>query len=88
MDFLKKFFPLSWKYTKDVANLIIGIIIYIVVGIVVGALITLSTFIVGWIPVIGLIIAWVLGIVSSLIGLYVLVGIVLQVLVFAKVLKD
>ena len=33
MDALKKIFPLSWKYTKDVANLIIGIIIYIVVGI-------------------------------------------------------
>ena len=88
MDFLKKFFPLSWKYTKDVANLIIGIIIYIVVGIVAGALIALSTAITVWIPVIGLIIAWVLGIVSSLIGLYVLAGIVLQVLVFAKVLKD
>ena len=33
MDALKKIFPLSWKYTKDVANLIIGIIVYIVVGI-------------------------------------------------------
>ena len=27
MDALKKIFPLSWKYTKDVANLIIGIIV-------------------------------------------------------------
>ena len=88
MDTLKKFFPLSWEYTKDAANLIVGIIIYILVGIVAGALITLSTFITGWLPVVGPVIAWALGIVSGLIGLYVLVGIILQILVFAKVIKD
>lgn len=88
MDMLKKFFPFSWKYTKDVPNLIIGIILHIIGGILVGALITLSTFLTAWIPVVGGIIAWLLGIISSLVGVYILVGIVLQILVFAKVLKD
>ena len=88
MDALKKFFPLSFKYAKDVANLIIGIIVYLVVGVVVGALITLATFLADLIPVVGNIIAWALGIVSSLIGLYVLAGIIILVLVFVKVIKD
>ena len=39
MDMLKKFFPLSFKYTKDVPNLIIGILIQLVVGIIAGVLI-------------------------------------------------
>ena len=37
MDILKKLFPLSFKMTGSVANLIIGTIIYLVVGIIVGA---------------------------------------------------
>lgn len=87
MDKLKKFFPLSWKYTKNTSDLIIGILIHIVAGIVVGALIKLATMITGWIPVLGALIGWLLGIVSSLLGLYVLAGIVLQILVFTKILK-
>ena len=88
METLKKIFPLSFKRVDTVANLIIGILIYLVVGIVAGVLIALSTLIVGWIPVVGLIIGWVLGIASSLIGVYVLAGIVIQILVFAKVIKE
>lgn len=88
MDALKKFFPLSFKFSKDVANLIVGIIVYLIVGVLVGALITISTFLTVWIPVVGAIIAWVLGIVSSLIGIYVLAGIVIQLLAFFKVIKD
>lgn len=88
MDALKKFFPLSFKFSKDVANLIVGIIVYLIVGVLVGALITISTFLTVWIPVVGAIIAWALGIVSSLIGIYVLAGIVIQLLAFFKVIKD
>ncbi len=79
MDALKKIFPLSFKYTKDVANLIIGILIYIVVGIIGGVLIG----IVGLIPFVGI----VLALVGGLLDLYVVAGIVIQVLVFCKVLK-
>lgn len=87
MNTLKKFFPLSWKYSKDVAGLIIGIIIHLVLEILIGALIGLATMITGWIPVVGALVAWVLGIVSSLLGLYILAGIVLLILLFLKVLK-
>ena len=88
MSTLKKLFPLSWKYSNDTANLIIGIIIHLVAGVLVGALITLATFISVWIPIVGLIIAWALGVVSSLVGIYFLAGIVIEILVFAKVIKD
>ena len=79
MDTLKRFFPLSFKFAKDVANLIIGIIIYVVIGAVAPAILG----ILGFLPIIG----WILGIVSSLVGIYCLAGIVIQILVFAKVLK-
>ncbi len=88
METLKKIFPLSWKYSSSASQLVIGILLLIVVGIVVGVLIALSTMLTGWIPVAGAISGWVLGIVSSLIGVYVLAGIVIEFLVFAKVIKD
>ena len=88
MATLKKFFPLSFKYTADVASLIVGILIYIVLGIIAGALVALATFLTGWIPVLGPVIAWLLGIVSSLFGVYNLAGIVILILAFAKVIKD
>ena len=82
MDTLKSLFPLSFKYTKDVANLIIGILIYIVVGAIGGVLIG----IVGGLPI--AILGWAARIVGGLLDLYCVAGIVIQVLVFAKVLKD
>ena len=80
MDIFKKFFPLSFKRTDTIGNLI-------VVGFIAGVLIGLSALITGWIPVVGAIIGWILGIASSLIEIYVLAGIIIQILVFAKVLK-
>ena len=79
MDALKKIFPLSFKYTKDVANLIIGILIYLVVGFIGGVAIGILAHL----PIVNL----VVGIVGGLLDLYCLAGIVIQVLVFAKVLK-
>ncbi len=80
MDALKKIFPLSFQFAKDVANLIIGIIIYVVIG----AIAPVILGILGSVPVVG----WILGIVSSLVGIYCLAGIIIEILVFAKVLKD
>lgn len=88
MDMLKKLFPLSFKFSNDVANLIIGIIIYVIFAVIVGALIALANFLVGWIPLAGDLIALALKLVSSLIEIYVLAGIVILVLSFTKVLKD
>ncbi len=87
MDILKKVFPFSWKYTKDVPNLIIGIVIQLLVGILAGVAIWLAGFLTG-IPLLGAVIALVLRIIGGAIDAYVLVGIVLQILVFAKVIKD
>ena len=87
MDMLKKFFPLSFKYTKDVANVIIGVLVQLVVGLLAGLLVALAGLVTGWIPVLGALIGIVLGLVGSLIDLYVLAGIVIQLLVYFKVLK-
>ena len=65
MDTLKKFFPLSFKYSNSSANLVIGIILYLVIGIVSGALAGLATVVTVLIPFVGLIIAWVLGLLVS-----------------------
>ncbi|MBR2293039.1 MAG: hypothetical protein IKA44_01855 [Clostridia bacterium] len=88
METLKKFFPLSFKRTDSIGNLIVGILLYLLVGIVAGALIWLATLIVGWLPVVGALIGWALGVVGGLIELYILAGIIIQILVFAKVIKD
>ena len=79
MDTLKKIFPLSWKYASDVSSLVIGIIIYIVAAVVAGILLG----IVGLIPFIG----WLIRIVGALVELYVFIGIVLQLLLFFKVIE-
>ena len=80
MDTLKKFFPISFKYTGSVKDLIIGIVTYLVAGLSVSFLLGLVGKI---LPFLGLI----LGLVGGIFDLYCTVGIVLQVLVFAKVLK-
>ena len=87
MSVLKNLFPLSWKYSKDVGSLIVGIIIHLVAEVLIGALISLAGMLTGWIPVIGAIVGWALGIVSSVLGLYILIGIILLVLRFLKVIK-
>lgn len=88
METLKKYFPMSWKYTKDVPNLIKGILIYVVAGLIAGAVLAISGLITGWIPILGGIIGIVLGLIGGLVEVYVVAGIVIQVLVFAKVIKD
>jgi hypothetical protein len=74
---LKALFPLSYRGT-EVPDLIVSIVIYLVIGVVAGVV----CHIVGWIPLIGGIVSWLLGLVS---GVYVLVGIVLAVLHFLKI---
>ena len=88
METLKKYFPMSWKYTKDIPNLIIGIITYLVVGLIAGAVLAISGLITGWIPLIGGIIGIVLGLIGGLVEIYVVAGIVIQILVYTKVIND
>lgn len=88
MDTLKKIFPLSWKFTKDVTNFVIGIIVHLLLGLIFSIVAGLASVLVGWIPVLGFIFVWLLGIVGSLIGLYSLIGLILLILAYCKLLKD
>ena len=78
MDTLKKIFPQAFKAT-NVNALIISLIIYLVIGIVGGAAIGLLA----GIPLIGLIFQ-VLG---AIVSLFSLLGIILSILVFLKVVQ-
>ena len=79
MDMIKTLFPYSFG-AKDIKALAIKIVVYLVVGFVVG----LVCSVIGLIPILGPIIAWLIG---GVVGLYDLVGIVLAVLDYMKVLK-
>ncbi len=79
MDTLKKIFPLSFKYVNDVVQLIVGILLQLLVGVAAGVCI----FFLVPLPLVGIIV----GALGGLIDLYVLVGIILQILAFAKVIN-
>ena len=95
MDFVKKFFPLSVKFTGETKQFVIGIVINAlvwivapwVIGTVAGAIGGLITFIpfLGW--VLGPVIIVVGGFAGTLVGLYGLAGLVLNILVQTKVIK-
>ena len=84
---LKKIFPLSFKYANDVSNLVIGIIIHVVVGVIAGFIIGLATNLVDWLPLVGGVLGMSFGLVGSLVGLYMLAGIVILILAFLKIIK-
>ena len=79
MELIKKIFPLSFTEKNTIGALIINILIQIIVCAVVGVLIGICAKI----PVVGIII----GAVGGLIGLYEIIGILLSILDYAKVLK-
>jgi hypothetical protein len=80
MDVLKKIFPLSFRFTGSVSNLVIGVIIYVVISAVLGvALGFLAQF-----PLMKL----VADLTSSLVGIYTTGGIVIMFLYHFHVLKD
>ena len=79
MDMLKQIFPFSFAAKNDLTALIINIVVYIAVGAVVGFVLGLL----GQIPFIG----FLFSLIGWVVGLYCLVGIVLAVLDYMKVLK-
>ncbi len=86
MDILKKFFPHAFKAT-ELGKFIVTLIIYFVIDIVCGAVIGLAAMILAGLPLIGGLLAWAVGVIGSLVGLYALVGVILSILVFVKVIK-
>ncbi len=89
MDILKKIWFYSFKVEKkNVSSLVVNLIVWIVAAFAAGLVLWLATSLTAWIPVVGFLVALVLGIVGSVVELYSLIGIVLAILVFADVLKD
>lgn len=78
MEMLKKFFPNAFGATETKA-FIIALVIYVVIDVVCGAVIGLLARI----PLVGII----FSLVGTVVGLYALVGIILSILVFVKVIK-
>ena len=78
MDMLKKIFPLSFKAT-ELKPFIITLVIYIVADIICGAVIGLLAKI----PVLGII----FGLLGSVVGIYMFVGLIFAILYFVKVIK-
>lgn len=78
MDMVKKFFPNAFK-AKELSTFIVALVIYVLIDVVCGFAIGLLAKI----PVLGII----FSLLGSIVGLYALVGIVLSILVFVKVLK-
>ena len=83
MDILKKIFPLSFKFYGDTNKLVTGILIYVILGVLVGSVgIVLLPAIIP-IPLID----WLLGTIATLVGVYTVFGIIVEVLVQCKLLK-
>lgn len=78
MDSLKKFFPFAFKAT-ELTPFIVSLLIYIILGAICGFVIGILSKI----PLIGIL----FSILGTVIGLYTLIGIILTILVFVKVIK-
>lgn len=79
MDILKKFWPNAFK-TSDSNGLVAAIILYVIIliiGVVAG-------WVIGLVPIIGGIVSWLVG---TVLGLYGLVGIIIAILTYLKVIK-
>lgn len=80
MDILKKFWPTAFK-SDEKNNFITAIVVYAII-LVVGVV---SSFLLGFIPVVGGLLAWLVG---TVLDLYGTAGIVFSILRFVKVFKD
>ncbi len=79
MEMLRKFFPYSFAKKDGFTGLVINLIVYIVAGAIASVVIWLGTLI----PIVGIL----MSILGSLLGLYILIGMILSVLDYLQVLK-
>lgn len=78
---MDQYFPLSKKVEANNANsLVIAIVIYLVVPTLFG----IVAKVISWIPIIGWLVGWAIGIAGTLLGVYCLAGIILAILNYAK----
>ena len=86
MDMIKKYIPHA--FAADTKERMIGALIIYAVILVVGAIVSwLIGTLLGWIPLIGIVIGLLLKIAGIIIDVYAVAGIVLTLLVYFKVLK-
>ncbi len=78
MKTLKKLFPYSFEKKKSLVALLINVLVYLIIGAIASALI----FLLSAIPIVNL----VTGILGGLVDLYVIIGIILSILHYAKVI--
>ena len=83
METLKKYFPLSFQSLKNLSDLIINVLIQILAAALVEIVLKIVSKIIGKIPLLNL----SPGLVGAVVGLYFIVGIVLAVLNYKKLLK-
>ena len=77
---LKQYLKLEFKENPELYWMIVEIVAYLLAGIIVGAVVGVVWSLVGFLAI-----QW--GIVDGVLGLYVIVGIVLSVLKFCKVVR-
>ena len=77
---LNQYVKLEFKDNPELYWMIVEIVAYLLAGIIVGAVVSVLWMLVGFLGIL-----W--GIVDGVIGLYVIVGIVLSVLKFCKVIQ-
>lgn len=89
MEFLKKFFPMSFTYVNSGKELTKGIIIQAVIAIVVGFVTGIIIGITDALApeAVALITNVIFSAISSFVGIYTTAGIALEILVFVKVIK-
>ena len=78
MELLKKYFPFAFKAT-ELTPFIVSLVVYALIDVGCGVVICMLAKL----PIIGII----FSLLGAVIGLYALVGIVLSILVFVKVVK-
>ncbi|MBR2482099.1 MAG: hypothetical protein IKB58_04515 [Oscillospiraceae bacterium] len=86
MDMIKKYLPHA--FAADTQERMIGAVIIYVAILVVGLVVSwLIGTLLGWIPLIGIVVGLLLKIAGIIIDVYAVAGIVLTLLVYFKVLK-
>ena len=88
MNILRKYFPLSFRKLYNVADLVVCVIIYVVAALVSTAILGVTAYFLTFLPVIGPVAAWTVGILGTSANLYCVGGAVIAILYYNNVLKD
>lgn len=98
MNSLKKLFPISWYFKKDVTSVLLGMLIYFGAMVVINILFSIiSTVAINIIfdvvpfdmrTMVGTIVATVFSVIVKFAELYIAIGVLLEVLLFSNVIKS